>query len=87
MNLPRMYRVRQGFDDNRVNNIAETVKSEMDKLSFRTVKPAQRIAITAGSRGLANIAEILRAIVDFCQSMGAEHNGTVMPKSLSRDDL
>jgi len=72
MNLPRMYRVRQGFDDNRVNNIAETVKSEMNKLSFQTVKPAQRIAITAGSRGLANIAEILRAIVDFCQSMGAE---------------
>jgi len=72
MNLPRMYRVRQGFDDNRVNNIAETVKSEMNKLSFQAVKPAQRIAITAGSRGLANIAEILRAIVDFCQSMGAE---------------
>jgi hypothetical protein len=67
-----MYRVRQRFDDTRVNNIAETVKSEMNKLSFQTVKPAQRIAITAGSRGVANIAEILRAIVDFCQSMGAE---------------
>jgi hypothetical protein len=67
-----MYRVRQRFDDTRVNNIAETVKSEMNKLSFQTVKPAQRIAITAGSRGVANIAEILRAIVDFCQCMGAE---------------
>lgn len=72
MNLPRMYRVRQRLDDTRVDNIAETVKSEMNKLSFQTVKPAQRIAITAGSRGVANIAEILRAIVDFCRSMGAE---------------
>ena len=72
MNLPRMYRVRQRSDDTRVDNIAETVKSEMNKLSFQTVKPAQRIAITAGSRGVANIAEILRAIVDFCQSIGAE---------------
>jgi hypothetical protein len=67
-----MYRVRQRSDDTRLDNIAETVKSEMNKLSFQTVKPAQRIAITAGSRGVANIAEILRAIVDFCQSMGAE---------------
>jgi len=67
-----MYRVRQRLDDTRVDNIAETVKSEMNKLSFQTVKPAQRIAITAGSRGVANIAEILRAIVDFCRSMGAE---------------
>lgn len=72
MNLPKMYRVRQILDDTRVDNIAETVKSEMNKLSFETVKPGQRIAISAGSRGVANIAEILRAIVDFCQSMGAE---------------
>jgi hypothetical protein len=67
-----MYRVRQRLDDTRLDNIAETVKSEMDRLSCQTVKPGQKIAITAGSRGIANIAEILRAIVDYCQSMGAK---------------
>jgi hypothetical protein len=67
-----MYRVRQKSDDTRLDNIAETVRSEMDKLSFQAVKPAQRIAITAGSRGVANIAEILRAVVDFCRLMSAE---------------
>jgi hypothetical protein len=55
-----------------VKDIRGTVESELKKLSLeKKVKPGQRVAITAGSRGVANIAEILRATADFLKSLGA----------------
>jgi hypothetical protein len=71
MNLPQMYRIRQKFDDTRVEEIGETVKSELAKLSLRSIQPGQRVAITAGSRGIANLAEVLRAVVEFIKSFDA----------------
>lgn len=71
MNFPKMYRIKQTFDRTRVNDIPGTVRSELQKLSLdKIVKPGQRVAITAGSRGVANIALILKAIVDFLKSLG-----------------
>ncbi len=72
MNLPPMYRVRQKFNDTRVDDISAMVSAELNDLSFTTVKPGHRVAITAGSRGIANIAQILRAIVEFFKSLRAE---------------
>jgi hypothetical protein len=67
-----MYSVRQRFNDTKVDNISETVSAELDDLSLTTVKPGHRVAITAGSRGIADIAQILQAIVEFFRSLGAE---------------
>jgi uncharacterized protein (DUF362 family) len=72
MKLPKMYRIRQKFDDNKVEKIGETVKTELAKLSLRSIQPGQRVAITAGSRGIANLAEVLRAVVEFVKSFDAE---------------
>jgi len=72
MNLPRMYRIRQRFADAKVKNIRETVRSELDRLSWSAIQPGHRVAITAGSRGIANIAEILGAIVEFLKSLDAD---------------
>jgi hypothetical protein len=72
MNLPKMYRVRQRFDGTRVQDIPETVQGELRKLSWRPIQPGQRVAIAAGSRGIADIARILQAIVEFFKSIGAE---------------
>jgi uncharacterized protein (DUF362 family) len=71
MKLPKMYRIRQKFDDNKVEKIGETVKTELAKLSLRSIQPGQRVAITAGSRGIANLAEVLRAVVEFLKSFDA----------------
>jgi hypothetical protein len=65
MILPKMYRIRQRFDDTRVKDIRETVRAELGRLSWSTIQPGHRVAITAGSRGIADIAEILDANVDF----------------------
>jgi hypothetical protein len=72
MLLPRMYRVRQTFERPMVKEIGQTVQSELRKLSLeKKVKPGQRVAITAGSRGVANMASILKATVDHLKSLGA----------------
>ena len=72
MNLPNMYRIRQRFDDTRVEDIRETVKAELGGLSRSAIRPGDRVAITAGSRGIADIAQILGAIVEFIKSLEAD---------------
>jgi hypothetical protein len=72
MNLPNMYRIRQKFDDTRVDDIRETVKAELGGLSWSAIRPGDRVAVTAGSRGIADITQILGAIVDFFKSLEAE---------------
>jgi hypothetical protein len=72
MNLPKMYRLRQRFDETRVADIRETVTAELSPLISAAVQPGHRVAITAGSRGIANIAEILRAIADCLKSFHTE---------------
>ena len=72
MNLPRMYRVHQRFNGTKVDDIRETVRAELNTLSLTAVKPGHRVAITAGSRGIANIAQILQAIVEFFRALGVE---------------
>ncbi len=73
MNFPQMYRIRQPFDKTVVKDIPGTVKAELARLSLdKKVKPGQRVAITAGSRGVANIAVILKAAVEYLKSIGAK---------------
>jgi len=72
MKFPTMYRIRQRFDDITVENIGLTVAAELRKLSLTPIKPGDRVAITAGSRGIANIADILKAIVEYVKSFGGQ---------------
>ena len=72
MNLPKMYRIRQRFDNTKVKDIRETIKAELGGLSWSAIQPGQRVAITGGSRGIAHIAEILGAIVEFLKALEAE---------------
>jgi len=72
MTFPRMYRIRQTFDQTSVKDIAEAVRHELTKLSLQqTIKSGDRIAITAGSRGICNIALILKGIVEYLKELGA----------------
>jgi hypothetical protein len=72
MNFPKMYRVRQKFDDAKVENLGQAVEAELRKLSLTSVRPGQRVAITGGSRGIANIADILKAVVEHIKSFDAQ---------------
>jgi hypothetical protein len=67
-----MYRLRQAFDRTVVADIHDTVRAELKKLALeQKVRPGQRIALTGGSRGVANIALILKSVADYLKSIGA----------------
>ena len=65
-------RVRQQFERPRVGDVAGAVASALEGLDLgRRVRPGQMVALTAGSRGIANIPVILRATADFLKRLGA----------------
>ncbi|MCA9248984.1 MAG: [Fe-S]-binding protein [Planctomycetales bacterium] len=71
--FPEFIRVRQTFERPRVEDIEPEVAAQLARLNLAShIKPGESVAITAGSRGIANIARILRAAVGHLQSLGAE---------------
>ena len=73
--LPRMFRARQDFPRPviRPEEIPGVVFKELSQPQFkRLFKPGMKLAITAGSRGIANVDVITKAIVDFVKAQGAE---------------
>ena len=72
MSYPEMIRVRQVLDVPRVENIEETVDRELGSLNGLGIKRGDRIAVTAGSRGVANIVRILRRVVQKIREAGGE---------------
>src|SRR5207253_9351689 len=72
MRYPNMLRIRQHFERPRVEDVAGTVRAELEKLDLgRTIRPGQSVALTAGSRGIANIQLILKSVVRFLKDLGA----------------
>ncbi len=70
---PLMFRIRQKFEGPVLEDIPGEVEAELAGLSLGgRVKPGQTVAITAGSRGIANISQILKAVVTHCKQLGAE---------------
>ncbi len=63
--------VRQNFPDRTLPDLAGTVRRELDQAGFAArPKPGGRIAIGVGSRGISNLAVIVRAVVDYWKSAG-----------------
>ncbi|HET6961591.1 MAG TPA: lactate racemase domain-containing protein, partial [Terriglobia bacterium] len=71
MSLPKVVRVQQNFDATHITDIPKEVAEQIGKLSLQSrLKPGQTVAITGGSRGVANIAVIIRSVVDELQKLG-----------------
>jgi hypothetical protein len=70
--FPQLFRVRQTFDAPRIDDVAAEVHAQLARLDLgQTVRPGQTVAITAGSRGIANIVLMMRAIVEHLRGLGA----------------
>src|SRR5260370_115001 len=73
MEFPRFLLVRQKFPDRRIRDVGSAVSRELSDSPFGTrLKPGARVAIGVGSRGITNIATIVRSLVDFWKSKGAQ---------------
>lgn len=68
--IPRLTRVRQRFPRPRVEDVSAAVDAAIGSISTG-IQPGWRVAVTGGSRGIANIREILRAVVGRLKEMGA----------------
>ena len=70
--IPRMAWVEQRFDGSRIDDIPAAVRREMQRPAVcAKIKPGMRLAVTAGSRGIANLAVIIREVVSFLKEKGA----------------
>lgn len=71
--FPRLLTVRQHFTDRKIADIPSTVCQELSHAEFGShLAPGSNIAIGVGSRGIANIAIIVRSIVAFWKEKGMQ---------------
>jgi hypothetical protein len=72
---PHLFRVRQSFQAPTLPTaqIPGAIAAELTRLNLgQKVKAGQSVAVTAGSRGIANIALIIKSAVEHFQSLGAK---------------
>ena len=73
MAFPRVVKVRQRFPRPRVEDVEAKVREEFEKAGISSrVQSGMRIALTAGSRGVARIDLVLRSLVRVLKEKGAE---------------
>src|SRR5437588_8386572 len=65
--------VRQRLHAAALADIPAAVRAALAQAGLEgAVRPGQRIAVTAGSRGIANIALVLRTVVERLRELGTE---------------
>lgn len=70
--FPRMFRLQQKFDARRVADIPAEVNRQLGSLRLNErIRAGQSVAVTAGSRGIAHIGLITRAVIDYLKQMKA----------------
>ncbi len=71
--IPRFARVRQALPTEHVEDVAQGVREALKRPgTLDAVKPGDRVCVAVGSREVANIAAITRALVDELKRVGAE---------------
>ncbi|MFZ5648017.1 MAG: hypothetical protein ACOY30_10410 [Bacillota bacterium] len=86
--IQNMFTIRQIFPDKSISSVEETTYQALEEANLKAaLNPGERVAITAGSRGISNIGKIIKTVVKFiadcgCHpsviaSMGSHGGGTV----------
>lgn len=73
MIYPLMYKIKQKFNSEKIENIEDEVNRQLHKIDAESlVKPGMSIAVTAGSRGISNIPVILKSVCKKLKEYGAK---------------
>ena len=73
MSFPRMLRLSQKFEGPELADVERETRSRLAALELgNKIRPGESVAITAGSRGIANIASIIKAASRQLKDIGAE---------------
>lgn len=73
--IPRFVRVRQKFSEACIpaEQVAEVLIKQLEREEIAArIQPGMRVCITCGSRGIDNYVLLIKTLVDFCKSRGAE---------------
>lgn len=71
--LPRMVRVRQKFDETMLDDIPGEVVRQLSRTEISSqIRPGMTIAVGVGSRGIHQIDVIVRTALDYLKACGAE---------------
>ena len=71
--LPPMYRVRQHFKQDHLEDVEGAVRAQFAREEIRSrVKPGMKVALGVGSRGIRNLSRIVKCVVDELKQLGAE---------------
>ena len=78
--LPRFFKVRQSLPRDRVADVAAAVRSELQRIGLATrLKPGAQVAITAGSRGIAEIPLVIRTVAEVVREVAPGAEPFVVP--------
>jgi hypothetical protein len=73
IDFPKMGLVRMSLYEKEIKDISKEVATSMASLSLdKRIKPGQTIAVTAGSRGIDRLDEVIKSCVDVLKTMGAD---------------
>jgi Lactate racemase N-terminal domain len=73
MQFPKVVKVRQDFPRPRVEDVGEALREQCAREEIRSrIEPGAEVAITAGSRGIAGIDNVLRSLVGILKDAGAK---------------
>ncbi len=73
MPFPRLLLVHQKFPDRRIPDVAAEVRKQLSASAFAArLKPGSKVAIGVGSRGIHQIATIVRSVVEYWKDHGMQ---------------
>ncbi len=71
--LPDMVQITQKFETQKLKSVENAVRQQFSRPEIKgKVKPGMRIAVGCGSRGIANIAECTKTVIDELKALGAK---------------
>lgn len=71
--IPPVHHVRQNFPRPLIEDVEAAVVEQFQRPEIRaTIQPGQRVCLAVGSRGIAQIAKIVRTVVREVKALGAE---------------
>jgi hypothetical protein len=71
--LPPVLRVRQALPHGRVADVAATVRAEFERIGLAArLQPGASVAISAGSRGIADIPLVIKTVAEVVRAAGAQ---------------
>lgn len=70
--IPKMVLVEQCFDHDEIAEVDAVLRQQLRPMAAKTIHPGMQIAIGVGSRGIANLPVLVKAVIEEVKALQAE---------------